>query len=186
MIRAGFQVAAFVTALSLSTTSAEADWHGYFCKDGAGFSFTVPGDLKRERAAYNSTMAGHRDSTVFTSFENNVEFKIIVVDFAGRARDENALITEASASYRDRANVLLDTDARVESSYGRKLTIDLPDNGGRSMSAIFFKDNHLIQLRATVLPGGDTQSSDMGRFVDSLAFYDAYRDDSAKELNLSD
>jgi hypothetical protein len=186
MIRAGFQVAAFVTALSLSTTSAEADWHGYFCKDGAGFSFTVPGDLKREKAAYNSTMAGHRDSTVFTSVENNVEFKIIVVDFAGRARDENALITEASASYRDRANVLLDTDARVESSYGRKLTIDLPDNGGRSMSAIFFKDNHLIQLRATVLPGGDTQSSDMGRFVDSLAFYDAYRDDSAKELNLSD
>ena len=185
-MRAGIPVAAFAAMLALSTGSAKADWQGYFCKDGAGFSFAVPGELKREKAAYTSTMAGQRDLTVFTSVEDNVEFKIIVVDFSGRARDENALITEASASYRDRANVLLDIEARVESSYGRKLTIDLPDNGGRSMSAIFFKDNHLIQLRATVLPGGDLQSSYMGRFVDSLAFYDSYREDGAKELKLSD
>ena len=183
MIRAGAAATALVAALA--ATPAAAAWQGYFCKDGVGFSFTVPGELKQEKAAYNSTMAGRRDSTVFTAVDDNVEFKIIVVDFPGRARDENALIMEASKSYQDRAKVLLDTDARVESTYGRKLTIDLPDNGGRSMSAIFFKDNHLIELRATVLPGGETQSAALGRFVDSLAFYDSYRDDNAKELKLS-
>jgi hypothetical protein len=82
--------------------------------------------------------------------------------------------------------VLLDEDARIESSYGRKVTVDLPNNGGRSMSAIYFKDNHLIQLQATVLPGGDSDSAYMGRFVDSLAFYDSYIADGATELKLPD
>jgi hypothetical protein len=184
--RSGIWSAAFMTALSFATTSAHADWRGYYCKDGVGFSFTAPGELKREKSAYSSKMAGRRDAVVFTSREDDVEFQIIVVGFPGRASDENALIKEASGAYIDRAKVLLDTDARVESTYGRKLTIDLPDNGGRSMNAIFFKDNHLIQLRANVLPGGDSQSASMGRFVDSLAFYDSYKDDNATELKLSD
>ena len=36
-----------------------------------------------------------------------------------------------------------------------------------------------IELQATVLPGGDIQSPDLGRFVDSLAFY---KIDGATEL----
>jgi hypothetical protein len=174
------------TALALSITPAAAEWHGYFNKQGVGFSFTAPGEMKSEKSTYHSAMAGDHAAIVFTSVEENIEFKITVVDFAGRARDEEALIKEATAAYQDRTNVLLDTDARVEASYGRKLTVDMPNNGGRSTGAIFFKDNHLIELRATVLPGGDSQSSDLGRFVDSLAFYDSYTSDGATQLKLPD
>lgn len=172
------------TALALAVTPAQAAWHGYFNKQGVAFSITAPGELKGEKSKYHSAIAGERDSVVFTSVEDNIEFKITVVNFTGRASDEAALIKEASAAYQDKTKVLLDTDARVESSYGRKLTVDLPNNAGRSMTAIFFKDNHLIQCRATVLPGGDYQSSDMGRFVDSLAFYESYIVDGATELKL--
>lgn len=176
--------ASLAAALALAATPANAAWHGYFNKQGVAFSFAAPGDLKGEKSTYHSAMAGERDSIVFTSIEDNVEFKITIVDFPGRASDEAALIKEASAAYQDNAKVLLDEDARIESSYGRKLTVDLPNNGGRSMSAIYFKDNHLIQLRATVLPGGDSDSAYMGRFVDSLSFYESYIADGATELKL--
>ena len=173
-------------ALTLAVTPADAAWHSYFNRAGVAFSFNAPGDLKGEKSTYHSEIAGERSSVVFTSVEENVEFKVTVVDFGGRAKDQEALIKEAYEGYRDRAKILLDEDARVEASYGRKLTVDLPNDGGRSMTAIYFKDNHLIQLRATVLQGGDAQSSDMGRFVDSLAFYDSYIGDGATELKLPD
>ena len=43
---------------------------------------------------------------------------------------------------------------------------------------------HLIQLQAIVRPGGDFLSSDMGRFVDSLAFSETRSDEGAIELKL--
>jgi hypothetical protein len=174
------------TALVLGVAPAEAAWHGYFVKEGVGFSFTAPGDMKPQKIKYMSAMAGERDAVVFGSVEDNVEYKVLVVDFAGRTSDEAALIKEATTFSQDKKKVLMDEDARVESSYGRKLTVDLPNNTGRAMSAIFFKDNHLVQLQATVLPGGDLLSSDMGRFVDSLAFYETRKDEGAIELKLTD
>lgn len=173
-------------ALALAATPAEAEWQGYFNKDGVGFSFTAPGEMKAERTMYNSAMDGQREAIVFKSMENDIEFMVTIVDFKRRVSDGAALIKEASTAYQDNTNVLADADARVESSYGRKLTVDLPNNSGRSMSAIFFKDNHLIQLQAIVRPGGDLLSSDMGRFVDSLAFYETRSDEGAIELKLPD
>jgi hypothetical protein len=185
-MRLGIWARSLGTALAFAVQPAEAAWHSYFLKEGVGFSFAAPGEIKGEKTTYKSAIAGERNAVVFGSIEDNVEYKITVVDFTGRASDESALIKEATAVSQDRTKVLMDEDARVESSYGRKLSVDLPNNSGRSMSAIFFKDNHLIQLRATVLPGGDYLSSDIGRFVDSLAFYETRSDEGATELKLTD
>jgi hypothetical protein len=174
------------TALALAVTPAEAAWHAYFHKDGVGFSFTAPGDMKAEKISYTSAIAGERNAIVFGSTEDNIEYKITVVDFTGHASDDSALIKEAAAASQDMTKVLMDEDARVESSYGRKLTVDLPDKAGRSMNAIFFKDNHLIKLQAIVRPEGDYLSSGMGRFVDSLAFSETRSDEGAIELKLPD
>ena len=185
-MRLGIWASLLGPALVLAAAPAEAAWHGYFVKEGVGFSFTAPGDMKGQKSTYKSAMAGERSAVIFASSEDNVDYKVLVVDFNGRASDEAALIKEATAGSQDKTKVLMDEDARVESSYGRKITVDLPNNGGRTMSAIFFKDNHLVQLQATVRPGGDLLSSDMGRFVDSLAFYETYREDGATELKLTD
>src|SRR5262245_45810763 len=144
-MRMSFWAFSLGTALAFAVQPAEAAWHSYFVKEGVGFSFTAPGEIKAEKTTYRSALAGQRNAVVFGSVEDNVEYKITVVDFAGRASDESALIKEATAASQDRTKVLMDEDARVESSYGRKLTVDLPNNSGRSMSAIFFKDDHLIQ-----------------------------------------
>jgi hypothetical protein len=129
-------------------------------------------------------MAGQRDAVVFRSVEENVEFKVTVVDFAARAGDDTALIKEATATFLNNNRVLSDEDARIESDYGRKVTIDFPNNGGRSMAAIYFKQGHLIQLQVTVPSSGDMLTPDLGRFVDSLAFGASYQESGATELKL--
>ena len=172
--------------LALAISPAEAAWQSYYTKEPVRFSFDVPGELKSEKATYNSAMVGQRDAIVFKSAEDSVEFTVTVVNFTGRTNDESALIKEATATYLDKMTVLADDDARVDSSYGRKVTVDLPDNGGRSMTAIFFKDNYLIRLQANVLPGGNPRSYHMGRFVDSLAFNANRADEGAIELKLAE
>jgi hypothetical protein len=169
---------------ALVALPAEAAWHGYVNAE-AGFSFTAPGDVKVEKAAYTSKLEGARTATVFRSVEDNVEYRVTVVNFFGRKNDEPAIIKEASAMFVADKKVLADTEARVESSYGRKITVDLPNNGGRAMGAIYFNQGYLIELQVTILPAnGDYGSPDMGRFVDSIAFGAGRAQDGATDLKL--
>jgi len=174
------------TALVFAGAPAQAAWHAYYIKVGGGFSFDAPGDMKADKITYTSAMAGQHKAVIFTSNEDNVDYKITIVDFTGRGSDESALIKEATAASQDRTKVLMDEEARVDSSYGRKLTVDLPENGGRSMSGIFFKDDRLIHMQAIVRPGGNVLSSDMGRFVDSLSFNETRSEEGATELAFPD
>ena len=169
--------------LVVTMLPAEAAWNSYLNRE-VGFSFLAPGDMKTEKSTYRSAMAGQRDAVVFRSVEDDVEFKVTVVDFAARTSDEAALIKEATAALQNNNKVLSDEDARIESDYGRKITIDFPNNGGRSMAAVYFKQGHLIQLQVTVPPNGDILTPDLGRFVDSLAFGAGYEESRATELKL--
>jgi hypothetical protein len=182
-MRSGFlalTISAILTAVALP---AQAAWHSYAARE-AGFSFEAPGDVKTDRATYRSA-AGQRAATVYRSLDDNIEYKVTVVDFAGRANDEPALIKEAAASLQNNRKVLADAEARVEQSYGRKMTFELPNNGGRSMAAVYISRGHLIQLEVTVLPAnGDYASPDLGRFVDSIAFNSGSSDPDKIELQL--
>jgi hypothetical protein len=170
--------------LSMSILPAEAAWHGYVNVE-AGFSFMAPGDVKVEKAAYQSTLEGPRAATIFRSVEDNVEYRVMVVNFFGRKNDEPAIIKEASTLFLANKKVLADSEARVESSYGRKMTVDLPNNGGRAMGAIYFSQGYLIELQVTILPAnGDYGSPDMGRFVDSIAFGAGRSEPDATDLTL--
>jgi hypothetical protein len=171
------------TVLAVTMLPAEAAWFSYVNRE-VGFSFLAPGEVKTEKGTYRSAMAGQRDAVVFRSVEDNVEFKVTVVDFAARTGDEAALIKEATATFQNNNKVLSDEDARIESDYGRKITIDFPNNGGRSMAAIYFKQGHLIQLQVTVPPNGDYLTPDLGRFIDSLAFAAGREESGATELKL--
>jgi hypothetical protein len=76
-----------------------------------------------------------------------------------------------------------DVFGRVDRQYGRKLTIDLPDNGGRTSAAFWFINGRIISLQATVLPAnGDYDTPDMARFVDSITFFTVRAPDEAIEL----
>jgi len=172
-------------ALVTLTAPANAAWKSYISKS-MGFSFEAPGDLKTEKAKIKGQLAGDKDAIVYRSVDDNIEYKVTVVDFANRANDDAALIKEAATSLQNNRKVLADAEARVETSYGRKMTFELPNNGGRSMAAIYVSRGHLIQLEVTVLPAnGDYASPDLGRFVDSIAFNSGSSDPGKIELQLA-
>ena len=78
--------------------------------------------------------------------------------------------------------MLMDVFARVDRQFGRKLTIDLPNNAGRTMAAFYVINGRIISLQATVLPAnGDYDTPDMGRFVDSISFFAVRAPDDAIE-----
>jgi hypothetical protein len=157
-------------ALTLATSPSEAAWAGYFNKS-VEFSFFAPGALKSERGTYSGTLAGQREATVFQSDEDNIQYKVIVVDFSSRPNDESALLAEAANAFLAGKTMLADTTLQVDDIAGRKISVDLPNAGGRSMGAFYFRKGHLIQLHVTVLPAnGDYGTPDTGRFIDSLAF----------------
>lgn len=171
-------------ALALGILPAQAAWHGYVNAE-AGFSFSAPGAVKAEKSSYKSTSEGQKTATIFRSAEDDVEYKVTVVNFFGRKSEEAAIIKEASAQFLAGKKVLADSDARVESSYGRKMTVDLPNAGGRAMVAIYFNQGYLIELQVTVLPAnGDYGSPDMGRFVNSIAFGAGREQDGATDVKL--
>jgi hypothetical protein len=96
---------------------------------------------------------------------------VTVIDFTSRASEGMALLEEASSMFKNNKKVLFDRDERVEGHFDRKISVDIPDNGGRSTSAFVFNNGHLIQLQGTVLPAnGDYRTPELGRFIDSLAF----------------
>jgi hypothetical protein len=168
--------------LALTTLPASAAWHGYVSRE-VGFSFTAPGEVKTEKATYAAQ--GARDAGAFRSIDNNIEYKVTVVNFTGSGQNEETLIKDAATKYIAGKKVLSNVDARVDQNYGRKLTVELPNNGGRSMAAFYYKNNHLIELEVTVLPAnGDYETPDTGRFVDSIAFLDSRVEKDATEVKL--
>jgi len=166
------------------TAPASAAWRGYISHP-LGFAFAAPGELKMEKGKYQAAVAGAHDTMVFRSVDDNIEYKLIIVDTTAQANQAAVLLGEAQYIFQDGKKVLMDAFGRVDGKYGRKLTIDLPNNGGRTTGAFWFVNGRIVSLQATVLPAnGDYDSPEMARFVDSITFYPVRAADDAIELPL--
>jgi hypothetical protein len=175
-------------ALALSAAPAEAAWKTYISKE-FGFSFIAPGEIKGEFGTSRGAIAGPRQTFVFKSVEDNIEYKVTVLNFPQAQMDGADILGERAYMFQDGKNVLMDTFGRVEpgkdSVYGRKLVVDLPDKKGRSTGAFYFYKGRLISLEATVLPAnGDYESPDPGRFIDSIVFVLSRTEQGAVELQI--
>jgi hypothetical protein len=161
---------------------AMAAWHGYISHP-MGFAFAAPGELKMERGTYRSDVAGTRNTIIYNFVDDDIEYRAVVIDMSDKANDAANLLGEAAYLFQDGKKVLMDTFGRVDHQYGRKLTIDLPNNAGRSSASFYFINGRLVTLQATVLPSnGDYNTPEMGRFVDSITFYTVRAPDDAIEL----
>jgi len=171
-------------ALIASSGSASAAWRGYISHP-LGFAFAAPGDLKFERAKYQGAVAGTVDAMTWTAVDDGIQYKLIVADTTSQANKAATLLGEAEYIFQDQKKLLMDAFGRVDGKYGRKLTIDLPNNGGRTTGAFWFVNGRIVSLQATVLPAnGDYDSPEMARFVDSITFYPVRAADDAIELPL--
>jgi hypothetical protein len=163
---------------------ASAAWRGYISHP-LGFAFAAPGELKVEKGKYQGGVAGEHETTVFKSVDDNIEYKVIIIDMTAQANQAATLLGEAEYIFQDGKKLLMDAFGRVDGKYGRKLTIDLPNKAGRTTAAFWFVNGRIVSLQATVLPAnGDFDTPEMGRFVDSITFYPVRAADDAIELPL--
>ncbi len=169
-------------ALATTTTPATAEWRSYISHP-LGFAFAAPGPLTTEKGSYSAAVSGPRDTVVYRFVDDDIEYKAVVIDVSDKANDAATLLGEAEYTFQDGKKLLMDAFGRVDRQYGRKLTIDLPNNAGRSTAAFYFINGRIISLQATVLPAnGDYDTPEMGRFVDSISFFTVRAADDAIEL----
>lgn len=174
-------------SISLAAAPAQAAWHSYVSKQ-LGFSFEMPGEVKAQVGDSRFEIAGPRQTVVYRSVDDNIEYKVTVVNFPQAPMDGADLLGERAYAFQNNKKVLMDTFGRVEPGkeaiYGRKITVDLGAKG-RSLGAFYFTKGRLYVMEATVLPAnGDYATPDAGRFIDSVTFNLARADKSATELKV--
>jgi hypothetical protein len=158
-------------SLAVMTAPANAAWKSYVSHK-FGFSFEAPGEVKVQNGTYRGQISGPQQTIVYRS----VEDKVTLMPSFKQAQAEGAnILGERAYNFQNEKKVLMDTFGRVEpgkdSIYGRKITVEQPNNGGRTTAAFYFNNGTLYSLEATVLPAnGDYASPDPGRFIDSIVF----------------
>src|SRR5262245_46302183 len=173
-------------ALGLAATpaAAQSQWKSYVSRD-LGFWFMAPGQVKAERGTYKGQRSGQHPAIIFSSMDNNIEYKAIVVDMNARVGESASLLEEAVVTFQEGRRTVMDNYGRINNLYGRKSTVDLPNRGGRSMASFYFNRGYLYIMQATVLPAnGDYTGPDMARFVDSQVFLTRNMEPGAIELRL--
>jgi hypothetical protein len=160
--------------LSISTAHADSEWKAYIAKDH-GFSFMAPGEVKAALGTYRGALAGPRQTIVYRSMDNNIDYRVMVMSFLQAQAEGASILGEREYGFQDKKKLLMDMFVRVESGkdtvYGRRLVVDQPDNKGRTTGAFYFTKGKMISLEATVLPAnGNYDSPDPGRFIDSIVF----------------
>jgi hypothetical protein len=161
-------------AAAMLAMPAQAAWKSYLNRE-LGFSFAAPGDVKTTVGTFRGEVAGPRETIVYRSTEDNVEYRVTVMSFIQAQAEGAAILGEREYMFQDKKKLLSDTFARVGSGkdavYGRKIVVDLPGNRGRATGAFYFTRGKLITLEANVLQAhGDLASPDADRFVDSISF----------------
>ena len=172
--------------LATAAVPAQAAWKSYVNRE-LGFSFIAPGEVQPQVGNSRGTIAGPRQTIIYRSVEDNIEYKVTVMSFIQAQAEGATLLGEREYMFQDGKKVLTDTFARVESGkdavYGRKIVVDLPDNKGRATGAFYFTKGRLFALEATVLPArGNAASPDPDRFIDSIAFVPSRTAPDAIEL----
>ena len=179
-------LAALAGAAAMATTPAQAAWKSYVNKE-FGFSFSAPGDVKAGVGTFRGEIAGPRQTILYRSMDDGVEYKVTVMSFIQAQAEGANILGEREYMFQDRKKVLSDTFGRVgegkDAVYGRRMVVELPGNKGRATGAFYFTKGRLIVLEATVLPApGNMDSPDPGRFVDSIAFVPSRAEPGAVEL----
>jgi hypothetical protein len=162
-------------ALTMAAMPAQAAWKTYVNKE-LGLSFMAPGEVKTSVGTFRGDYAGPRQTIVYRSVEDNIEYKVTVMSFIQAQAEGASILGEREYMFAEGKGkkVVSDTFGRIGSGkdavYGRKIVVDLPGNKGRATGAFYFTKGRLVSLEATVPANGNLTSPDPGRFIESVTF----------------
>ena len=176
-------IALAVAAMLVSSVPAQAAWQYYACPSD-NFATQFPAAPKMEKSRFS--MPRHKlavSARTYTATVDNIVYKMTVADYSDRAGDGASILEEAIFQHTEaddhgaqNGKVISNETARIEpvvrgATYGRRITMDLPNNGGRNLSTFYFRDGMLYIQSVDILPAnGDYTTPDASRFVESLIF----------------
>lgn len=176
-------IALAVAALTISAVPAHAAWQYYACPSD-NFATQFPAPPKMETVKFS--MPRHKaalSAHAFTATVDNIVYKLTVADYSDRIGDGASILEEAIFQHTEaddhglrNGKIVGNDTARIEpvvrgATYGRRITMDLPNNGGRNLTTFYFRDGHLYEQSVDILPAnGDYTTPNASRFVESLLF----------------
>ena len=172
-----------VAALLVSAVPAQAAWKFYACPSD-NFASQFPDVPKMENIKFS--MPRHKDALsarTYTTTVENIRYQMLVADYSDRIADGASILEEALFQHTEaddhglRNGKMVGNDtARIEpvvrgATYGRRITMDMPNNGGRNLTTFYFRGGKLYEQSVTILPAnGDYSTPNGSRFVESLLF----------------
>ena len=179
----GLVLTVAAAALMVSAVPAQAAW-GYYACPSDNFATQFPDVPKMETIKF--TMPRHGEAKSARSYATTVDnmiFKMVVADYSDRVAFGASILEEAIFQHTEaddhglRNGKMLGNDtARIEpvvrgATYGRRITMDYPNGGGRNLTNFYFRDGKLYEQSVTILPANGDYASPYGsRFVESLLF----------------
>jgi hypothetical protein len=170
-------------AVFLAATPAHGAWQWYACASD-NFALQMPGVPKVEAAKFAMPRHGAALSArTYSATVDNMVYRMMVADYSDRVADGASILSEAMFQHTDSndhgligGKTIANDATRIENpargaTYGRTVTIDAPKNGGRNITAFYFRDGHLYEQTIQILPAsGDYTTPYASRFIDSLLF----------------
>jgi len=169
--------------LAATAAPAQAQWKTYVSRD-LNVSFMAPCAVNAQKTAFKGERSGDHPAVVFACTADNIAYSATIIDVGAQANPAS-LLEEAVVVFQGRNKTLMDNYGRIGALYGRKGTVELANNGGRSMASFYFTNGRLYRMQATVLPANDDPGTpDAARFVDSETFNLNNLDPGSVELKL--
>jgi hypothetical protein len=166
--------AAVMAASSCPAMAASWEEHRYEADDLAMLK-EWPGEPERESIEYSTPVIGTAPAEQLVYEEDNIIYRMTVVMLPHLVELGASVSGECVAMAEAEGSPLANMTARVEPGaraiYGRLVSVDLNDNGGRAQTACFFTKGKLYKIEAIILPEhGQPNSSQAIRFTNSLSF----------------
>jgi hypothetical protein len=157
--------------LVMSSAAHAQQWRTYTYPD-SGVAIQFPGVPEMQTSRFKNAAGVTLPVTQYAVRLDGVQYTLTVVNYSSTNADSLGLIAETARSFSAKGKVIANTRARINRSWGRKLTVAESD-GSRCDAAIFFVDNHLYTAVGQALPSNRTdRSADTVRFQQSLQFPD--------------
>jgi len=161
-------IALVAAALIVSLPASAQSWKEYTYPE-SGFYVHFPADPMIAEGSY--TMDGKTVKAKTYSLEHeNILYAVTVADFSQENMQEEGAIDQAVKQVVGDGEVLMDIPHRINSTYGRQLTIKGRDDS-RSSVAVFFREKKLIVANGKILASNPDKAAGEGmRFQQTLGW----------------
>lgn len=170
-MRSSFPIAGLVVlTLAAAAPAARAQaWDTYSYPD-ANFAVQFPSQPAVSRGTYRTTAGLDVPAAIYEAGAGPVRYRITLADFTGTAMDKAGAIDDAVKGFGLAGKVAVDVEARINTEYGRELSVAGRD-GSWSVTAIFFVKQTLYVLHGrSTLPEPKLASAGLIHFQQSLQF----------------